>query len=133
MFFLMLRRPPRSTRTDTLFPYTTLFRSAFLGAEADALTHIGAIDDKIGPVIGDATDKNVDVRIVGVPMVDRDPIEAGPEITRHVLHQVAREAAEIVHRNGVFGADAEAEMMLVSVTARGEGAAICRVPLGIDQ
>src|SRR3546814_13717805 len=33
--FLMIRRPPRSTRTDTLFPYTTLFRSvraASLGA-----------------------------------------------------------------------------------------------------
>src|SRR3546814_5020950 len=29
-FFLMIRRPPRSTRTDTLFPYTTLFRSANL-------------------------------------------------------------------------------------------------------
>src|SRR3546814_13744355 len=28
-FFLMIRRPPRSTRTDTLFPYTTLFRSLF--------------------------------------------------------------------------------------------------------
>src|SRR3546814_11775006 len=27
-FFLMIRRPPRSTRTDTLFPYPTLFRSA---------------------------------------------------------------------------------------------------------
>src|SRR3546814_1243038 len=27
MFFLMIRRPPRSTRTDTLFPYPTLFRS----------------------------------------------------------------------------------------------------------
>src|SRR3546814_7911202 len=26
-FYLMIRRPPRSTRTDTLFPYTTLFRS----------------------------------------------------------------------------------------------------------
>src|SRR3546814_15110876 len=26
-FFLMILRPPRSTRTDTLFPYTTLFRS----------------------------------------------------------------------------------------------------------
>src|SRR3546814_10021780 len=26
-FFLMIRRPPRSTRTDTLFPYTTLFLS----------------------------------------------------------------------------------------------------------
>src|SRR3546814_17843105 len=32
VFFLMIRRPPRSTRTDTLFPYTTLFRSPF-GAE----------------------------------------------------------------------------------------------------
>src|SRR3546814_12235135 len=28
VFFLLIRRPPRSTRTDTLFPYTTLFRSA---------------------------------------------------------------------------------------------------------
>src|SRR3546814_1340740 len=27
-FFFMIRRPPRSTRTDTLFPYTTLFRSS---------------------------------------------------------------------------------------------------------
>src|SRR3546814_20848057 len=30
-FFLMNRRPPRSTRTDTLFPYTTLFRSTCRG------------------------------------------------------------------------------------------------------
>src|SRR3546814_17354341 len=30
IFFLMIRRPPRSTRTDTLFPYTTLFRSPHL-------------------------------------------------------------------------------------------------------
>src|SRR3546814_3475539 len=28
MFFIKIRRPPRSTRTDTLMPYTTLFRSA---------------------------------------------------------------------------------------------------------
>src|SRR3546814_9795876 len=28
IFYLMIRRPPRSTRTDTRFPYTTLFRSA---------------------------------------------------------------------------------------------------------
>src|SRR3546814_4571694 len=33
-FFLMIRRPPRSTRTDTLFPYTTLFRSPARFAEA---------------------------------------------------------------------------------------------------
>src|SRR3546814_13685615 len=35
-FFLMLRRPPRSTRTDTLFPYTTLFRS---NRATEALLH----------------------------------------------------------------------------------------------
>src|SRR3546814_19045219 len=33
----MIRRPPRSTRTDTLFPYTTLFRSG----RAQALAHLG--------------------------------------------------------------------------------------------
>src|SRR3546814_11084537 len=40
-FFLMIRRPPRSTRTDTLFPYTTLFRSA-LGSwlSYDDLVHL---------------------------------------------------------------------------------------------
>src|SRR3546814_8991571 len=37
VFFLMIRRPPRSTRTDTLFPYTTLFRSG-----ADVLIGVSA-------------------------------------------------------------------------------------------
>src|SRR3546814_4999564 len=36
VFFLMIRRPPRSTRTDTLFPYTTLFRSDMLLARPSA-------------------------------------------------------------------------------------------------
>src|SRR3546814_4200346 len=36
-FFLMIRRPPRSTRTDTLFPYTTLFRSV-----SDSLVYTNA-------------------------------------------------------------------------------------------
>src|SRR3546814_14704549 len=40
-FFLMIRRPPRSTRTDTLFPYTTLFRSVVgLALVGD---HLGAV------------------------------------------------------------------------------------------
>src|SRR3546814_20094849 len=38
----MIRRPPRSTRTDTLFPYTTLFRSATLvESAADVLAVLG--------------------------------------------------------------------------------------------
>src|SRR3546814_9347013 len=37
----MIRRPPRSTRTDTLFPYTTLFRSRLVGAALCAVELIG--------------------------------------------------------------------------------------------
>src|SRR3546814_3473572 len=37
-FFVMIRRPPRSTRTDTLFPYTTLFRSD--DAREDLVEHL---------------------------------------------------------------------------------------------
>src|SRR3546814_2268197 len=38
-FFLMIRRPPRSTRTDTLFPYTTLFRSHSISSADTPLPH----------------------------------------------------------------------------------------------
>src|SRR3546814_12292240 len=53
VFVLMIRRPPRSTRTDTLFPYTTLFD---LVGGIDAFLHraIGLIDgvaDRIGRVL----------------------------------------------------------------------------------
>src|SRR3546814_14183699 len=47
LFFLMIRRPPRSTRTDTLFPYTTLFRSprhyCLLAGRCDCSGSIGAV------------------------------------------------------------------------------------------
>src|SRR3546814_15682828 len=41
-FFLMIRRPPRSTRTDTLFPYTTLCRSR------EALLLVGIALERLG-------------------------------------------------------------------------------------
>src|SRR3546814_1083154 len=37
----MIRRPPRSTRTDTLFPYTTLFRSTELGGGFEIVDDLG--------------------------------------------------------------------------------------------
>src|SRR3546814_10318246 len=50
-FFLMIRRPPRSTRTDTLFPYTTLFRSDqivdFLMLTGDTVDNIPGVE-KVG-------------------------------------------------------------------------------------
>src|SRR3546814_14098307 len=39
LFLLMIRRPPRSTRTDTLFPYTTLFRSQHVVAKQVGVDH----------------------------------------------------------------------------------------------
>src|SRR3546814_17282280 len=41
MFFLRIRRPPRSTRTDTLFPYTTLFRSKAMPDSTPLLPSLG--------------------------------------------------------------------------------------------
>src|SRR3546814_18186164 len=46
LFFLMIRPPPRSTRTDTLFPYTTLFRSNIVDFidHAQRIFPIGRLD-----------------------------------------------------------------------------------------
>src|SRR3546814_1699303 len=43
MFFLMTRRPPRPTRTDTLFPYTTLFRSKVVEHVGEAIPLVGGV------------------------------------------------------------------------------------------
>src|SRR3546814_7290095 len=55
-FFLMIRRPPRSTRTDTLFPYTTLFRSWSGACRALSyrwLAGWGHAPDGVRKVVGD--------------------------------------------------------------------------------
>src|SRR3546814_3909938 len=49
----MVRRPPRSTRTDTLFPYTTLFRSAGGDADAVPLRAARAFDQGAAQAFGD--------------------------------------------------------------------------------
>src|SRR3546814_16646359 len=41
IFYLSIRRPPRSTRTDTLFPYTTLFRS--LAEHVESAADLGVL------------------------------------------------------------------------------------------
>src|SRR3546814_3936284 len=57
MFFLMLRRTPRSTRTDTLFPYTTLFRSAVISGIAGGNVPLGPVvigaEGNVGKGFGD--------------------------------------------------------------------------------
>src|SRR3546814_21073223 len=63
----MIRRPPRSTRTDTLFPYTTLFRS---GSAAAGRRGIGVLDREIG----------ADQFVLEVELGPRQQVE------RHIVH-----------------------------------------------
>src|SRR3546814_12445392 len=79
-FFLRRRRPPRSTRTDTLFPYTTLFRSLEIGIERG-----------IGAVGGDdaATPAAVADRAVMVERVER-PVGGCQRLDVEPLEQRAR-------------------------------------------
>src|SRR3546814_13993350 len=69
LFLLMLRRPPRSTRTDTLFPYTTLFRSRAARLARDA---------RLGPGAAQALLPAVQLRAAG----RRARRLAGPQIGR---------------------------------------------------
>src|SRR3546814_19420448 len=52
VFLLMIRRPPRSTRTDTLFPYTTLFRSCLAPRRGayDIHTSLAPANERAGRV-----------------------------------------------------------------------------------
>src|SRR3546814_18484097 len=67
VFFLMIRRPPRSTRTDTLFPYTTLFRSdgyaRITGRPASTILHLG-------PGLGNGYANLHNAKRAGMPVVN---------------------------------------------------------------
>src|SRR3546814_7872149 len=51
----MIRRPPKSTRTDTLFPYTTLFRSFHIGGAASRSALASAVETKSTGKVGFAS------------------------------------------------------------------------------
>src|SRR3546814_14438425 len=55
----MIRRPPRSTRTDTLFPYTTLFRSPFVKVEATKFTEVGYVGKDVETIVRDLVETAV--------------------------------------------------------------------------
>src|SRR3546814_12872043 len=62
LFFLMIRRPPRSTRTDTLFPYTTLFRSVAVLA----LVAKNLVRSRIGRTWMATRDMDIAAEIIGI-------------------------------------------------------------------
>src|SRR3546814_14513634 len=91
----MIPRPPRSTRTDTLFPYTTLFRSEHRRGEP-GLQHVGILAQRrIAKAVRFAHFRlaSADVRLARVVEPRRDPVPP-PELAADgpvldVLHLVA--------------------------------------------
>src|SRR3546814_4869701 len=90
----MTRRPPRSTRTDTLFPYTTLFRSNAVAPRALLAIHLA--EDVMEEDIGAA-------RRVGRGIVADDRVE-----TEGGLDRLALEPA-VEHRPRRFGEERSEE------------------------
>src|SRR3546814_2079757 len=77
----MIRRPPRSTRTDTLFPYTTLFRAVNLLEPIleldDTVAEFRTVDDHFAiGIVEDVEDLLGDIAVIDVHM-DQAPLEAG--------------------------------------------------------
>src|SRR3546814_15162257 len=84
----MIRRPPRSTRTDTLFPYTTLFRSLFLRLNQEllpiirrmpAVQHfaehaVGVIADLVSALAILVVDPRVHDHLAGLVVAEDQPV-----------------------------------------------------------
>ena len=64
------------------------------------------------------------VRVAGVEVIDRDPIEPGAEILFHLPHHIAGESAKIGEPVAIFGRDDEAELMAIFTAALNEGSPI---------
>src|SRR3546814_11622763 len=83
----MIRRPPRSTRTDTLFPYTTLFRSDGVDADADSEDGDGAAPPSFIPLITDGRGGTVLARLGNLYIL------ADPDLLDNAGMKDARNAA----------------------------------------
>src|SRR3546814_8926644 len=80
----MIRRPPRSTRTDTLFPYTTLFRSPVDGGHEPAPDVVAQLDERVGVaapqhVVSEAGERVVEVGVL-TPRKHQRSEEHTPEL-----------------------------------------------------
>src|SRR3546814_11492673 len=91
-FFLMIRRPPRSTRTDTLFPYTTLFRSHRVHSRLHVVVdapRAGTPEEGERPVVG--VEYHL-LRLARVGAYEQHPAVAETDMGdlhrhRHAVHQ----------------------------------------------
>ncbi len=92
------------------------------------MADVVAGDDEVAPGVIDAAQDDMAVRVVGVPVVDRDPVELRAEVRFHAGHQVARVALEVADLGRVLGRDDEPELVPVAFDARLERLRVGDVP-----
>src|SRR3546814_12169673 len=87
VFFLMIRRPPRSTRTDTLFPYTTLFRTDGEWVAFRPQTFAAVADDgrAIQDTLASAICHGMLTRLPGVKLIS---VETGGSWVGHLVRNL---------------------------------------------
>jgi hypothetical protein len=91
------------------------------GAMAKAIGDVVARDDEVfAGVVAPAHDQ-VGVRVVGVPVIDRHPIQPRAQVGFHAAHQVPRVGAQVFQLGAILGRDDEAEMVPVVGAAFLEG------------
>src|SRR3546814_5866291 len=118
----MIRRPPRSTRTDTLFPYTTLFRSVQgqLQVAADAFDVGLARRAGDGDVAADAVDLQAAAGGADHADLHGDAVDVEAGQRRHVDHQIRWFAAVVA---AARVADDDLELVAVAADVEGIDAA----------
>src|SRR3546814_12279634 len=112
--FLMIRRPPRSTRTDTLFPYTTLFRSldAAMTSAGRAVfwKDKGVVQPQV-PLWSASSIARVIHRLGQAERLSRSSRNAGAVLVEHELLTNARQAAKGYRKVVVWGKSVTARVI----------------------
>src|SRR3546814_6710184 len=85
----MIRRPPRSTRTDTLFPYTTLFRSVRVVAARGVDVEQVTMQREVGEDAAPAACREQRVRMLGAAVDDLRGLRAEMHALRDVVERLA--------------------------------------------
>jgi hypothetical protein len=102
------------------------------GACAQPLADVVTRNDEVVAVVRNASDDDVEMRVLGVPVIDRDPVELGPEIPLRLHHQVARKGLQVGELFRIVRRYNEPEVMTIVGASFCEGAMVGVIAFGIE-
>jgi hypothetical protein len=102
----------------------------FLGPVAHALTDVVPGDHQVVTAPGLAAQQERGVRVVGVVVIDRNPLQFGAEIGGHPAHQRTGELPQLPEFQTILSRDDEAELVTVALAALLEGGSVRQLGVG---